>query len=122
MNIKKFELRDRATYIPVIAIRAFDYDGFKESWFFGSSGYRSGDVLLIPIQAPWLSSRCSEEQRGLNGRTLKFAHDYIEKNWTDLEDGQVIDVEYILGEKDSPSKSIIEEEVEEILMGKMERL
>ena len=32
------------------------------------------------------------------GRTLTAAHEYIVKNWNQMKDGDVIDVEFILGE------------------------
>ena len=31
-------------------------------------------------------------------RTKRTAHSHIERNWADLRDGDVIDVEFILGE------------------------
>ena len=36
------------------------------------------------------------------------AHDYIAEHWAELDDGDVIDVEFILGEK--PTKKISERE------------
>lgn len=38
-------------------------------------------------------------------RTRKVAHDHIQKNWLTLRDGDVVDVEYILGESEAPKAS-----------------
>ena len=38
-------------------------------------------------------------------RTMQVAHDYIEKNWGDLVDGAVVDVQFILGETAAPKVS-----------------
>jgi hypothetical protein len=38
-------------------------------------------------------------------RTKPYAHVYIEAHWHDLKDGDVIDVEFILGETTSPKVS-----------------
>jgi hypothetical protein len=33
------------------------------------------------------------------------AHKYLQENWDSVQNGQVLDVEYILGETDSPKIS-----------------
>jgi hypothetical protein len=40
-----------------------------------------------------------------NDRTYKVAHKHIIEHFDELEDGAVIDVEYILGETEAPKKS-----------------
>lgn len=40
-------------------------------------------------------------------RTRSVAHDYIMKNWRTLKSGDVIDVEFILGETKQPKQSEI---------------
>jgi len=35
---------------------------------------------------------------GWKGRTMPVAHNYIIENWEEIRDGDVIDVEFILGE------------------------
>ena len=36
------------------------------------------------------------------GRTIRKAHFYIIEHWNELRDGDVVDVEFILGERDKP--------------------
>lgn len=40
-----------------------------------------------------------------SARTFPVAHDYIIKNWEKLRDGDVVDVEFILGETKVPKAS-----------------
>ena len=115
-NIKTVEIRDRATYIPAFAIRMWGSD-VKELFLFKSCGYgiMGSCVMLIPLQAPWLSARCSDEQKNMNGRTIAEAHKWIEKNFSSINNGDVVDVEFILGEKDKPSLNSCIEEAMELL-------
>ena len=45
------------------------------------------------------------ESLGLGPRTMPVAHNYIIENWHDLRDGDVVDVEFILGESSAPKTS-----------------
>jgi hypothetical protein len=45
------------------------------------------------------------EWTGRQGRTLKTAHHWIENHWEELQDGSVVDVEFILGETPKPKVS-----------------
>jgi hypothetical protein len=42
---------------------------------------------------------------GWADRTFAVAHDYIEKHWHELKDGDVVDVEFALGETKEPKVS-----------------
>ncbi len=49
---------------------------------------------------------CNYDPYDWNGsRTMKVAHDYIQKNFDDLSNGDVIDVEFILDETSEPKQS-----------------
>lgn len=108
MEIKAFEVRDRATFIPVIAIR-LNPACEDERYLISRAGYgeypatqtkyiaigRLSDLdLKLPIN--WSFQR---------DRTMRTAHGYIEENWDSLWTGAVIDVEFILGETDKPKYS-----------------
>ena len=43
-------------------------------------------------------------------RTKPVAHQFIEKNWSTLKDGDVVDVQFILGETAEPKRSERERE------------
>jgi hypothetical protein len=109
-NIKTVEIRDRATLIPAFAIRMLPSDEY-ELFLFKDAGYRWVDpsIMLIAIESPWHSARSFDEWRN-GGRSFPVAHKWIEDHFDEIKNGDVIDVEYILGEKENKSlNSFIEE-------------
>jgi hypothetical protein len=88
--VKWFEVRDRATMIPVFAI-AIEGDTFLER----RAGF--GGTRCIQLVDPQGRKTAYDPYDWAN-RTLTTAHRYIEMNWDTLLDHDVIDVEFILGE------------------------
>lgn len=103
MKIKFFEVRDRCTCISTMAIKTVSTNDF-ESAFLRRDGYGENNVLLINL--PSQEMRTDPFKWG-DTRTMLNAHQYIERNFDDLPDGSVIDVEYILGESDTPKTAEI---------------
>ena len=101
MITKLFEIRDRATFIPVLAIK-IDHEIEAQSWLLKRAGFLkpfnpdSFFILLCRINGG--GGECQTSCYDWSGRTMATAHDHIVKNWVTLEDGDVIDVEFILGE------------------------
>lgn len=104
-----FELRDRGTLMPVLAIRPWGaaVPTERERALWARAGYGdshqslSSYVILIPIEDLERGAQC--DPYGWRGaRTLPTAHLHIANNWSDLVDGAVIDVQYLLGETDAP--------------------
>jgi hypothetical protein len=116
VNIKMFEIRDRATCIPAWAIRMLP-DSEGEIFMMKQCGYGFAHpcIMLISIEAPWHSARCSDEWRETSGRTMAVAHQYIEKNFDTLKPCEVIDVEFILGEVEQSCQSCLDEQRKEAL-------
>jgi len=115
-NIKIVEIRDRATFIPAFAIRMIG-DSFDERYLFNQAGYRPDPcILLISMQAPSFSARYSGDWKR-HERTMGTAHKWIEENFDEIKNCQVIDVEYILKEVSQSCKSVREEQIEERLNG-----
>ena len=110
MDVKVFEVRDAATFIPVIAIHLHTRTS-EEQYLLGRSGYENAEDYV-------LLSRLNEQGpltwdpygHGTDARTLQVAHAYIQKNWNVLGSGDVVDVEYILGERDTVKESEQREE------------
>lgn len=105
MQSKLFELRDRGTFVPVLCtLMESCHD--QERWLLRRAGYGVGSNLVVmtglvshPDEAtysPW--------DWGDN-RTRKVAHQYIADQWDALETGAVVDVEYILHERERPKTS-----------------
>lgn len=107
MNCKTFEIRDRATFIPAIGIQ-LQPACEKDRWLLSKSGFgkdissQEKYIILIRLydaEAQYTPSDWS------NTRTMSYAHKYIIENWDSLDTGAVIDVEFILGETESPKIS-----------------
>ena len=111
LTAKVFELRDSATFIPIIAVLVDPGQGIpsgmimtdQERGLLRRCGYPVGKVNVILLNARGdlkkANGCCDPFQWG--DRTYQVAHNYIIDNWNKLRDGQVIDVEFILGERDT---------------------
>lgn len=114
--IKIVEIRDRATFIPAMAVKMVP-DGGIEEFLFKQIGYRHGNcILLLSLEAPWHSARSSDKWT-TGARTMPVAHKWIEDNWNSIVNCQVIDVEFILKEVEKPCESVRKEQIDEALEG-----
>jgi hypothetical protein len=98
MQIKCFELRDRDTFIPVICIRPVAAN-LRQEYLLRRDGYRADEsencIIMINSQCRGAAYDPYDWQEV---RTKRTAHLYIRDNWSLLYDGDVIDVQFILGE------------------------
>lgn len=125
MITKAFEIRDRATFIPVIAtkmtptvlppvdqtINDWHKSAEAERYLLRRSGY-SADftdycVIVCRMEASGVARNATYDPYtwGAGDRTFCVAHKHIIEHWDELESGAVIDVEFILGETTEPKKS-----------------
>lgn len=108
MQVKAFEILDKSTFIPALGI-SMTPDAMIEVYLLRRSGYSITDrlVLLCRMDSNGaVPHQASYDVYGWGGaRTMSVAHDYIAKNWDKLRSGDVIDVEFILGETKTPKKS-----------------
>lgn len=97
MRVKCFELRDRATFVPVMGVEMLA-ENEDQGYLLNRAGYGVGGRRLIMFTR--LGGQCAAHHDPFNwgDRTFHVAHSWIETNWDTLNDGDVIDVEYILGE------------------------
>lgn len=99
MISKVFELRDRATFIPIIATLLWlTNDEPRSSHYLPRrAGYATNTkyILLASLHG---NGRMQHDPFAWCDRTYTTAHSFIEANWETLRDGDVIDVEHILGE------------------------
>lgn len=106
MKTKILEIRDRATFIAVIAMD-MNTDNDIHHWYLRRYGYPCDgrpNILLSRVDGDGKPS--SNDPYFWKDRTMAYAHDYIIRNWDKLSDGDVIDVEFILSE--TPTKKISE--------------
>ena len=107
METKLFEVRDRATCISVMAT-GFSREDFPENsvegWIIGRSGFRGSHYVIVtqldPVKSEYDAFRWPESPR-----TMRQAHLYIESCWHNLKSGDLIDVEFNLGESSEKKTS-----------------
>jgi hypothetical protein len=108
MRVKMFELRDRATFIPALAINLSPRNE-AERYLLLRAGYGETKedheeyVLLCRIEGGRGMATC-DPYNWTGNRTLHVAHQHIIEHFSDLESGDVIDVEFILGETERPKE------------------
>ena len=99
MQVKLFEVRDCGTRISAFGMRVSSTDGPIAR----RAGYGQPCVLFGRLAGGHASPDCYDQGAA---RTMRIAHDYVESNWDDHISGDVIDVEFILGE--TPTKKVSE--------------
>ena len=104
LTTKAFEIRDRGTFVPVIATRLVSADP-AEAYLPRRTGYNQFADAASVMVTRLNESVSGNEPHGWASRTLFQAHTYIESHFDELETGAVIDVEYILGESAGPKVS-----------------
>jgi len=99
MQVKCLEIRDRATFVPVICIWPTP-DNPAQRYLLRRDGYRGSESepCVIMIDAQCRGVAYDAYDWGKDPRTKGTAHNYITMHWSELRDGDVIDVEFILGE------------------------
>lgn len=112
MQAKALEIRDRATFLPVLAVdmnpACFADEGIvfeAQHFLLRRCGYPcrgEPNVLITRLSG---DGKASNDPYFWGDRTMKTAHDFIIRNWSTLRDGDVVDVEFILGEVEQPKVS-----------------
>lgn len=104
MQTKILEIRDSATFIPVLCVNMNVPDD-PERYYLRCCGYPNDgepNILLTRLDGTGLASN---DPYAWGGRTYPVAHNYIIEHWRELKSGDVVDVEFILGERDAPKVS-----------------
>jgi hypothetical protein len=98
VETKTFEIRDRATFVPVVAINPKPRTKL-ERYLWGREGFVSINSYVLITKLS--SLECKFMPSSWGDRTMQVAHQYIFENWDSLENCALIDVEYILGETET---------------------
>jgi hypothetical protein len=106
MQTKLLEIRDRGTFIPVMAT---EFKG-SESGLLRVAGYAADEfyVIVTKLAGGEVSAAYDPHDWPGHSRTMMEAHKFIRQHFAALAEGQVIDVEFILGETKAPKRSDIE--------------
>lgn len=102
--VKFLEIRDRATFIPVVAVSCELCGNNRDDYLLRRAGYGSVRCILLTHLGGGRTAYC--DPYDWDDRTFQVAHNYIIENWDEVHDSDVIDVEFILGE--SEKKKITE--------------
>ena len=107
MITKWFEVRDAATFIPVIASRQAYPFVEADRYLMARLGFgQDFDAQREHCLLTWVTNSRTESDPWKWGEgTLHTAHDYIRKHFDDLDSGAVIDVQFIRGERNTPQTS-----------------
>ena len=100
---KLFEIRDSMTLVPALAIQ-LETSTEPERWLLSRAGYgltsteHSDYIMLMPVEGG--AGQVFTDPFGWDSgtRTMRIAHQFILDNWEQLKTGDVIDVEFIIGE------------------------
>jgi hypothetical protein len=110
MNTKTFEVRDRGTFIPILAIR-LEPSNEADRYLLARAGYgttpeeQRAFILLARITGGEGSVQCDPYEWPGGARTIPEAHRWLINHFDEVESGAVIDVEFILGETTAPKVS-----------------
>jgi len=103
LDIKLLEIRDKATFMPMFAFTTAS-DLSEQNYLLRRAGF-SPDSDLVMFGYLEGNSKAEYDPYSWGDRTKKVAHDYIQNNWHKIKNGDVIDVEFILGETEKPKTS-----------------
>ena len=122
MQTKTLEIRDRGTFIAALAIRFVFQEHeakFRETLanegeaaakphaavcrLWHRTGYGPG-VGSYVIMMKLADCRAANDPYEWGNRTMTVAHDYVRGHWDELTDGDVVDVEFILGESETKKR------------------
>lgn len=107
MKTKVLELRDSGTFIALLAVDMNPTEQ-GELYLLMRCGYASdGEPNIAITRLDANGSPCWNDPYGWQGgaRTFPIAHNYIIEHWNELTNGDVVDVEWILGERTTPKQS-----------------
>lgn len=99
MEVKCLEVRDKGTFLLVICIRPVA-ENEAQRYLLRRDGYRAdeSEPCVIFVDAQCRRGAKYDPYDWGDSRTHAVAHNFIISNWSTLKDGDVIDVEFILGE------------------------
>jgi hypothetical protein len=103
MQGKTFEVRDRGTFIPVVAMQ-LTTTNTDDFYIMRRAGFVPKNNLIVLTKLSSLESQHSPYS-WTGGRTLQVVHNYLMDHWEETVSGQVLDVEFILREVDVPKVS-----------------
>lgn len=105
MQAKALEIRDDGTFIACLAVDNNPANAAQRRLLRRCGFPCDGrpNITITHLSAD--GTKASNDPYSWGGRTWPTAHNYIIDNWGKLKDGDVVDVEFILGERAQPKVS-----------------
>lgn len=101
MTVKLFEIRDRATFISTMAIKLSPQNEAERYLLLREGfGNTANDHEKYVLLTRLVGEVINYDPYEWPNRTMYEAHKYIKEHFDELENGAVIDVEFILNETD----------------------
>ena len=103
MTTKIIEVRDSATFIPMLAVK-LEPSNEADHYLLSRAGYGrlpEAYILLIGLH----DCLASYDPYNWDNRTRQTAHLFLIKHFDEIESGAVVDVQFILGETTEPKPS-----------------
>jgi len=107
IETKVLEIRDKGTFIAALAIRMLGINQAQD-YYFRRCGYPEDGtsiMLMCLYDGKATNDPYGWGALGKGLRTLPAAHNYIIDHFNELADGDVVDVQVILGERETPKTS-----------------
>jgi hypothetical protein len=114
MECKALEVRDEGTFIPVLAVdmnptlnahRNVNWEA--QRYLLRRCGYACDGRPNVIVTRLSGDGQATNDPYSWNSgaRTFPVAHKWIIEHWSELRDGDVVDVQFILGETTEPKRS-----------------
>lgn len=110
MRAKALEVRDEGTFVALLAVDmnpvAASAVDSPQRYLLHRVGYPCDgrpNIVITKLSAD--GDRACNDPHYWKDRTFTVAHAYIIDHWTELQDGDVVDVQFILGETKAPKVS-----------------
>lgn len=104
LHAKFVEIRDRGTRVDAIAIRMWSCDSIPQ-YYLRCSGYPpdgSSIMLMCVYTGKATNDPYGWEELGMGSRTMGNAHNWICEHFEEISEGDVVDVQFLLGETKEP--------------------
>lgn len=113
MICKSVEIRDRATFIPALAVRLIP-DTVQDRYLLARAGYgltpeRQGAYVIL-MRLDGGNNQASWDPFHWDTRTMQAAHAWLLDHFDEIESGGVVDVEFLAGETATRKRSEAETE------------
>lgn len=107
MKMKILEIRDSMTFFLVLCVDMNPEMPFSvyQRWALRRYGFPCSHVPNILMTHLEADGHATNDPYYWGDRTRQTAHKYITEHWKELEEGDVVDVEFILGETKAPKVS-----------------